>query len=162
MTEHPSTEAIISRVAERYGVSVSALLSDRRGRSIAWPRHVAMYMCRRHTPFSLPRIGRAFGNRDHSTVMYACDRVQGQMDRYPEKATEVETLSAEVAALQPVPGRDHVEPDLYGVSKEGGEGDAAGRANSGPCAPPGAPARDAGPPASAGGPVSAKVWFTTG
>lgn len=118
MTEHPPIEAIVSRVAERYGVSVGAVMSDRRQRRVTWARHVAMYLSRRHTPFSLPRIGRAFRGRDHSTVMYACDKVEGQMDRYPGKAEEIETLSAEVAALQPVAGRDPAAPDLYAASKE--------------------------------------------
>ena len=118
MTEHPSVEAIVSRVAEHYGVSVGAILSDRRQRRVAWPRHVAMYLCRRHTPLSLPRIGRQFRKRDHTTVMYALDKVEGQMDRYSERAEEVETLSAEVAALQPVAGPDAAAPDLYGASKE--------------------------------------------
>lgn len=116
MSEHPSIAAIRSRVAERYGISVGAILSDRRSRSITWARHVAMYLCRRHTPLSLPRIGREFRKRDHTTVMYALDKVEGQMDRYPEKAAEVEALSAEVAALQPVAGADAV-PDLCSADK---------------------------------------------
>lgn len=117
MSDHPSIEAIKSRVAEHYGISVGAMLSDRRSRSIVWPRHVAMYLCRRHTPLSLPRLGREFRKRDHTTVMYACNKVEGQIDRYPNKAAEVETLSAEIAALQPLEGAC-VEADLYGASKQ--------------------------------------------
>jgi len=117
MSECPSIEAIQSRVAEHFGISVGAMTSDRRQRRIAWPRHVAMYLCRRHTPLSLPRIGRAFRKRDHTTVMYAIDRVEGLMDRYPARAEEVETLSAEIAALQSGERHD-VQPDVYGASRE--------------------------------------------
>lgn len=117
MSDCPSIEAIQSHVAEHYGISVGAMVSDRRMQSIAWPRHVAMYLCRRHTPFSLPRIGRAFRKRDHTTVAYALTKVEGLMGRYPAKATEVETLSAEIVAGESAGGGDG-EPDVYGASKE--------------------------------------------
>ena len=117
MSEHPSTEAIQSHVAEHFGVSVGALTSDRRQRRIAWPRHVAMYLCRRHTPLSLPRIGRAFRKRDHTTVMYAVDKVEAAMERYPARAEEVETISAEIAALQRGEGLD-VAGDVCSAGRE--------------------------------------------
>ena len=117
MSEHPTIEAINSRVAEHYGISVGAMKSDRRSRSIVWPRHVAMYLCRRHTPLSLPRIGCAFRKRDHTTVMYAIDKVEASMERYPARAEEVETLSAEIAALQSGESLD-VAGDVYRARKE--------------------------------------------
>ncbi|MCL1587840.1 MAG: chromosomal replication initiator protein DnaA, partial [Actinomycetia bacterium] len=44
---------------------------------LARQRQIAMYVCREHTDLSLPRIGRAFGGRDHTTVMHAVDKIKG-------------------------------------------------------------------------------------
>ena len=64
-------------VAEYYKIRVADLLSKRRSRSIARPRQVAMALARELTNHSLPEIGDAFGGRDHTTVMHACERVKG-------------------------------------------------------------------------------------
>jgi len=63
-------------VAEYYKIRVADLLSKRRSRSIARPRQVAMALARELTSHSLPEIGDAFGGRDHTTVLHACDRVK--------------------------------------------------------------------------------------
>jgi chromosomal replication initiator protein len=63
-------------VAEYYKIRVADLLSKRRSRSIARPRQVAMALARELTSHSLPEIGDAFGGRDHTTVIHACDRVK--------------------------------------------------------------------------------------
>jgi chromosomal replication initiator protein len=67
-------------VAEYYKIRVADLLSKRRSRSIARPRQVAMALARELTNHSLPEIGDAFGGRDHTTVIHACDRVKGLRD----------------------------------------------------------------------------------
>ncbi len=69
-------ENIQKTVAEYYKIRVADLLSKRRSRSIARPRQVAMALSRELTNHSLPEIGDAFGGRDHTTVMHACDRVK--------------------------------------------------------------------------------------
>ena len=69
-------ENIQKTVAEYYKIRVADLLSKRRSRSIARPRQVAMALARELTNHSLPEIGDAFGGRDHTTVMHACDRVK--------------------------------------------------------------------------------------
>ncbi|MFZ2508356.1 MAG: helix-turn-helix domain-containing protein, partial [Steroidobacteraceae bacterium] len=56
------------------------MLSKRRSRSIARPRQVAMALSRELTNHSLPEIGDAFGGRDHTTVLHACDRIKGLRD----------------------------------------------------------------------------------
>jgi chromosomal replication initiator protein len=56
-------------------VRSDALLGQRRTRSVAMPRQVAMYLTRQLTDLSLVEIGRMFGGRDHTTVMYACEKV---------------------------------------------------------------------------------------
>jgi chromosomal replication initiator protein len=63
-------------VAEYYKIRMADLLSKRRSRSIARPRQFAMALARELTNHSLPEIGDAFGGRDHTTVMHACDRVK--------------------------------------------------------------------------------------
>ncbi len=69
-------ENIQKTVAEYFKIRVADLLSKRRSRSIARPRQVAMALARELTNHSLPEIGDAFGGRDHTTVMHACDRVR--------------------------------------------------------------------------------------
>ena len=69
-------ENIQKTVAEYYKLRVADLLSKRRSRSIARPRQVAMALARELTNHSLPEIGDAFGGRDHTTVMHACDRIK--------------------------------------------------------------------------------------
>ncbi len=69
-------ENIQKTVAEYYKIRVADLLSKRRSRSIARPRQVAMALARELTSHSLPEIGDAFGGRDHTTVMHACERIK--------------------------------------------------------------------------------------
>jgi chromosomal replication initiator protein len=69
-------ENIQKTVAEYYKIRMADLLSKRRSRSIARPRQVAMALARELTNHSLPEIGDAFGGRDHTTVMHACERVK--------------------------------------------------------------------------------------
>jgi chromosomal replication initiator protein len=75
-----TVENIQKTVAEYYKIRVAELLSKRRSRSIARPRQVAMALSRELTNHSLPEIGDAFGGRDHTTVMHACDRVRELRD----------------------------------------------------------------------------------
>jgi chromosomal replication initiator protein len=62
-------------VSERFGISMGELLGQRRSRSIVYPRHVAMYLCRELTDSSLPKIGKHFGGRDHTTVINATSNI---------------------------------------------------------------------------------------
>ncbi|MBI5658020.1 MAG: chromosomal replication initiator protein DnaA [Nitrosomonadales bacterium] len=71
-----SIENIQKTVADFYRVKVGDLLSKKRTRLIARPRQIAMCLARELTQLSLPEIGAAFGDRDHTTVMYACKAVE--------------------------------------------------------------------------------------
>ncbi len=73
-------ENIQKTVAEYFKVRVSDLLSERRNRSIARPRQVAMALAKELTSHSLPEIGDAFGGRDHTTVIHACRRIRELRD----------------------------------------------------------------------------------
>jgi len=60
-------------VCDHYGVAFADLVGPSRRREIAWPRQMAMYLCRRYTARSSIQIGQWFGSRDHSTVLKGCD-----------------------------------------------------------------------------------------
>ena len=62
-------------VSERFAISLQELVGQRRSRSIVYPRHVAMYLCRELTDSSLPKIGQHFGGRDHTTVINATSNI---------------------------------------------------------------------------------------
>ncbi len=77
--ESTSPERIVAVVAERFGVKPEAMMGQRRTQTVAQPRQVAMYLMRQLTDLSLSEIGRVFGGRDHSTVLYACNQVGRRM-----------------------------------------------------------------------------------
>lgn len=66
-------------VADYYNLTVDILKSKKRSANIAYPRQIAMYLCRLLTDESFPRIGLEFGNRDHSTVIHACDKIESDL-----------------------------------------------------------------------------------
>jgi chromosomal replication initiator protein len=68
-------EAILEAVAGHYNLSLDQLSSRDRSRQVALPRQVAMYLIREETRASLPQIGSALGGRDHTTVMYGCEKI---------------------------------------------------------------------------------------
>ncbi|MEH2324096.1 MAG: chromosomal replication initiator protein DnaA [Nostoc sp.] len=68
-------EAILKVVADNFDVSIDDLKSNSRRREISWARQIGMYLMRQHTSLSLPRIGEEFGGKDHTTVIYSCDKI---------------------------------------------------------------------------------------
>jgi chromosomal replication initiator protein len=70
-----SIERIQTAVSERFGLSMDELCGDRRSQNIVYPRQVAMYLSRELTDASLPKIGREFGGRDHTTVIHATSKI---------------------------------------------------------------------------------------
>jgi chromosomal replication initiator protein len=75
-----SAERIIEVVAAQYDLEEERLLSKDRSRDVAFPRQIAMYLIREETSESLPRIGAALGGRDHTTVMYGCEKIGDQLE----------------------------------------------------------------------------------
>ena len=68
-------DEIMAAVARHFGINTSALQGRSRTQAIARPRQVAMYLMREETGASLPQIGATLGGRDHTTVLYGCDRI---------------------------------------------------------------------------------------
>jgi chromosomal replication initiator protein len=72
---------VINKVADAFGTTVDRILGRERTQEIALPRQVAMYLLREEANISLPQIGDALGGRDHTTVMYACQKVADMLER---------------------------------------------------------------------------------
>ncbi len=86
-------EEIQKRVAEHFKIRISDMSSARRSRAVARPRQVAMYLSKQLTSRSLPEIGRAFGGRDHTTVMHAVRKVEELVRLDTAFAEDVELLT---------------------------------------------------------------------
>ena len=78
-TRKITPELILGVVARKYDLSTDDLLSSKRSRDIAVPRQIAIYLCRELTELSTTNIGRAFGGRDHTTVLHSCDKIADQV-----------------------------------------------------------------------------------
>ena len=77
----PEPEQVMESVARAFNISHQDLLSRDRSKKVALPRQVAMYLMRELGKASLPQIGETLGGRDHTTVMYACDKVADMLER---------------------------------------------------------------------------------
>lgn len=71
---------VVSLVSQTFGVSKDELVGKTRSQAVALPRQVAMYLLREDAKLSLPRIGELMGGRDHTTVMYACEKIVSMLE----------------------------------------------------------------------------------
>ncbi len=90
--EAVSIEGVQRMVADYYDIRLGDMTSKRRPQSIAFPRQVAMYLCRTMTNHSLPSIGNAFG-RNHATVMHACKLVTERIQQNADMRRTVAVLT---------------------------------------------------------------------
>jgi chromosomal replication initiator protein len=74
-------EDIVRTVADTFGLTMQRILSRDRSREVALPRQIAMYLLREDANFSLPQIGNALGGRDHTTILYGCEKVADMLER---------------------------------------------------------------------------------
>ena len=86
-------DMIQRKVADYFQIDLNEIRGAKRQRSILYPRQVAMFLCRRLTEASLPEIGKAFGGRDHTTVMHAVEKIEREMTQDPHKKHLVEHLN---------------------------------------------------------------------
>ncbi len=87
-----SPEAVILAIAETFDVSVEDLKGSSRRREISVARQIGMYLMRHHTDLSLPKIGEEFGGKDHTTVMYSCDKISQLKETDPSMAQTLRQL----------------------------------------------------------------------
>ncbi|MDR0899947.1 MAG: chromosomal replication initiator protein DnaA [Lactobacillaceae bacterium] len=96
-TAHTISIADIQRaVTDWYGVSLSELVGTKRSKSIVLPRQVAMYLSRVLTDESLPKIGQAFGGKDHTTVMHSTDKITLQIEEDPTLKKTIDQLTEQI------------------------------------------------------------------
>ena len=93
-------EDIQKGVCDFYHLSLADLLSKKRPANIAFPRQIAMYLCRILTPASLQEIGIAFGGRDHGTVIHACKSVENALQQEPTTKRTLQFLQQKLSNKQ--------------------------------------------------------------
>ena len=91
-----SIRRIQETVSERFGMTINELCSAKRSQAIAYPRQVAMYLSRALTDSSLPKIGKEFGGRDHTTVMHANAKIEGMIREDRSVYNLVQELTARI------------------------------------------------------------------
>ncbi|UWQ17742.1 chromosomal replication initiator protein DnaA [Jannaschia sp. M317] len=85
-------DEIMKKTCEHYNLRMSDMTSSRRSRSVARPRQMAMYLSKKLTPRSYPEIGRKFGGKDHTTVLYAVRKIEELIAAEPQIAEDAELL----------------------------------------------------------------------
>jgi chromosomal replication initiator protein len=100
----PQPEVTIQRIQEtvsdRFGLSIGELCSPRRSQAVAYPRQVAMYLSRELTDSSLPKIGKEFGGRDHTTVIHATSKITRMISEDRSVYNLVQELTARIKQLR--------------------------------------------------------------
>ena len=85
-------ESITQAVAEHYRIKLDELFNKKRTQNIAYPRQVAMYLCRELADMSYPRIGELFGGRDHTTVIHAYEKISNKSKEDSKLQKDLNTL----------------------------------------------------------------------
>ena len=87
-----SAEFIQETVAKYFNINAKDLRGSKRSNDIAFPRQIAMYLCRNVAQMSLPQIGKDFGKRDHTTVMHACTKIENEIKENQNPKLIVESV----------------------------------------------------------------------
>jgi chromosomal replication initiator protein len=96
-TQTLSIEDIQRAVCQHFHLRTSDLTSKDRHKTVAFARHVAMYLCKQRLKCSFPELGRAFGNRDHTTVMSAVRKIENQREDNPDVRAHLEAIERKLA-----------------------------------------------------------------
>ncbi len=99
---------VMETTAQFYSLALEDLTGRRRTKEIALARHVAMYLARELTEASLPRLGKAFGGRDHTTVLHGCERIAEDLERDEELRYDLLRLKERLLTDRPSPRPEHV------------------------------------------------------
>ena len=81
-------------VADFFKITVEDLKSKKRSNNIAYPRQIAMYLCRMETSETLDKIGLEFGNRDHSTVIFGCEKIEKELKNNIELIDQINKIKS--------------------------------------------------------------------
>lgn len=92
-----SPESVIKAVSEMFNVSIEDLKSSSRRREISVARQIGMFLMRQHTDLSLPKVGEVFGGKDHTTVMYSCEKIAHLKETDIELARSLRQLSDRIS-----------------------------------------------------------------
>jgi chromosomal replication initiator protein len=95
-------DQILRKVAETFNVSMDRMLGRDRSREVALPRQIAMYLLREEANCSLPQIGEALGGRDHTTVMYGCEKIADMLERDDRFRRQVVEIREQLFGPAPV------------------------------------------------------------
>lgn len=93
-----SPDKILQIITEHFQVSIEDLKGSSRRREISSARQIGMYLMRQYTNLSLPKIGEVFGGKDHTTVMYSCEKIAQQQEQNPELNQTLRQLSDRVVS----------------------------------------------------------------
>ena len=93
-----SVEDVQRVVCHYFKLRSTDLLSKDRHKSVAFARHVAMYLCKQRLKCSFPELGRAFGNRDHTTVMSAVRKIESLRTESAEVRADIEAIERKLGA----------------------------------------------------------------
>lgn len=94
-----SPKTVIKAVSDAFKISIDDLKSHSRRREISLARQVGMYLMRKHTDLSLPKVGDQFGGKDHTTVMYSCDKITQIVKRDPNLAQKIQEVSDHIMVV---------------------------------------------------------------
>jgi chromosomal replication initiator protein len=95
-TKSITIDLIQDVVANYYNLSIQELKSQRRTRNVAYPRQIAMYLSRKMTDMSLPKIGDEFGGRDHTTVIHAYEKISGALKTDDTLANAIKIITKKI------------------------------------------------------------------
>ena len=96
----PTIDHVKRATMQVFEITKTDIESARRSRSVAYPRQIAMYLCRKLTTRSLPQIGRFFGNRDHTTVLYAVRKLEDLIATDPSLRQDIERVERAIEDIQ--------------------------------------------------------------
>lgn len=86
-------------VAEHFQISIDDIKSKKRSSNISFPRQIAMYLCRKLTDESFPKIGIEFGGKDHSTVIHSCEKIEKEIKNNSNLFKTIEKIEKDIGKL---------------------------------------------------------------